>query len=220
MANILETNMPAYRWPLIARMDTFLRNSSIYLTAKHYLRKVFEWNLFGLHPPLGRLIMLFYFAISLFLVLFGIGGVLVSLLDFVFNYSVLIAVLAVPAIALYFFITCFPFLIFASVQRDWELGEFDERLDAKRFRKRVLIAGKKPLNYYEYIQTPEWNEKRKQKLRDTDYKCEVCNKFGVPLQVHHKHYNNIGNESMEDLLAVCKECHLKLELEKEQAKNN
>jgi hypothetical protein len=36
--------------------------------------------------------------------------------------------------------------------------------------------------------------------------------------VHHKHYRTLRQETNEDLLAVCKICHLQIELEKEMAK--
>lgn len=32
----------------------------------------------------------------------------------------------------------------------------------------------------------------------------------VNLQIHHIHYNNIGNEKMEDLVTLCINCHAEI----------
>ena len=37
--------------------------------------------------------------------------------------------------------------------------------------------------------------------------CEVEGCENEAEQVHHKHYDNIGKEQLEDLQALCKECH-------------
>ena len=37
--------------------------------------------------------------------------------------------------------------------------------------------------------------------------CEVEGCENEAKQVHHKHYDNIGREQLEDLQALCKECH-------------
>lgn len=47
--------------------------------------------------------------------------------------------------------------------------------------------------------------------------CEKCGER-KPRMVHHKHYRTLRQETNEDLLAVCKICHLQIELEKEMAK--
>ena len=60
-----------------------------------------------------------------------------------------------------------------------------------------------------YIQSSEWKEKRKTKLEDCKSKCECeggCVREAT--QVHHLHYDTLGNESMEDLQALCAKCHM------------
>jgi len=39
-------------------------------------------------------------------------------------------------------------------------------------------------------------------------KCGICNATS-DLHVHHKTYENIGKESDEDLIVLCKSCHYK-----------
>lgn len=71
----------------------------------------------------------------------------------------------------------------------------------------------KPLyvDYYEYLHSPEWKAKRKQKLKEVGHKCEECGS-AKNLKVHHITYENLGNEDMDDLLVVCKRCHNKLHI--------
>jgi len=62
------------------------------------------------------------------------------------------------------------------------------------------------LNYYVYIKSDEWYS-RSAPIRNRNAGiCECCNmRYGV--SVHHKTYIRLGNETQEDLLHVCRECH-------------
>ncbi|MCG9127276.1 HNH endonuclease [Candidatus Poribacteria bacterium] len=65
------------------------------------------------------------------------------------------------------------------------------------------------MNYMTYIRSSEWKEKRKTKLEDCNSKCECeggCVREAT--QVHHLHYDTLGNESLEDLQALCAKCHM------------
>lgn len=58
----------------------------------------------------------------------------------------------------------------------------------------------------EYLKSPEWNIKRKLILKRDNYTCASCHN-NVPLEVHHITYIRFGNESNEDLISLCRECH-------------
>lgn len=62
-------------------------------------------------------------------------------------------------------------------------------------------------SYDDYLKMPHWLEIKKRKLKQADYKCEICGEDEIALQVHHKHYRNIGNEKDEDLAVLCPNCH-------------
>ena len=65
------------------------------------------------------------------------------------------------------------------------------------------------MNYRKYIQSPEWKEKRQAKLDACSGKCECeggCTREAT--QVHHLHYDSLGNESLDDLQALCPKCHM------------
>lgn len=74
------------------------------------------------------------------------------------------------------------------------------------------------VNYREYLRSPAWRAKKRQKLEEVNYTCERCGVKGRKLDIHHLHYDTLGFEKMSDLLAVCRKCHLELELEKETNK--
>lgn len=63
--------------------------------------------------------------------------------------------------------------------------------------------------YNEYLSSSEWQYKRNQILKKDDYKCCMCG-TEYDLQVHHIHYNNVGDEELNDCLTLCKEHHLKI----------
>jgi len=60
--------------------------------------------------------------------------------------------------------------------------------------------------YRDYLQTPEWQERRKAALKRAGYRCQVCNR-GRTLHVHHRTYERRGAELASDLIDLCDECH-------------
>ena len=66
------------------------------------------------------------------------------------------------------------------------------------------------MDYKKYVKSDKWKNKRRTKLEDCQYKCECeggCSRQAT--QVHHLHYDTLGNESFEDLQALCPKCHMK-----------
>ena len=64
-------------------------------------------------------------------------------------------------------------------------------------------------DYKKYMRSKEWKAKRQEKLEACDHKCECeggC--YRTATQIHHLHYDTLGNESMEDLQALCPKCHM------------
>jgi hypothetical protein len=60
--------------------------------------------------------------------------------------------------------------------------------------------------YQAYLNSPKWKAKRREVLERAKYKCQVCKKRQA-WQVHHKTYERIFNEPLQDLLSVCAKCH-------------
>ncbi|SRR6266581_3056230 len=60
--------------------------------------------------------------------------------------------------------------------------------------------------YQEYLQTPEWKERRLRILERDNYRCQVCNSSDH-LNVHHRDYSRRGDEEDSDLTTLCQGCH-------------
>lgn len=60
--------------------------------------------------------------------------------------------------------------------------------------------------YKDYLGTDEWSERRKKVIRRAEFKCQVC-AAGGRLHVHHRTYIRRGVERIEDMIALCAECH-------------
>ena len=65
------------------------------------------------------------------------------------------------------------------------------------------------VDYQKYMRSKEWKAKRQDKLEACDHKCECeggC--YRKATQIHHLHYDTLGEESMDDLQALCPKCHM------------
>lgn len=60
--------------------------------------------------------------------------------------------------------------------------------------------------YAEYIHSKKWKEKAFQRLKLDNFQCQRCHS-AKNLTCHHVTYDHLGNEPMEDLVTLCKECH-------------
>jgi hypothetical protein len=61
--------------------------------------------------------------------------------------------------------------------------------------------------YHDYLQTPEWRDRRRQAISAAGHCCERCGIYDVPLDVHHLTYARRGNEHPDDLMVLCRPCH-------------
>jgi hypothetical protein len=90
-----------------------------------------------------------------------------------------------------------------------ELGRKGQREEQDRYFQRLEVRKRElaTMPYYDYLQTPEWAERRKDAMRRAGYRCQVCNAYGVQLNVHHRTYERRGNEWNKDLITLCRTCH-------------
>ena len=67
------------------------------------------------------------------------------------------------------------------------------------------------MTYREYITSAAWRNSpaRMAELAASNYRCRGCNLPAgeTELQVHHRTYENFGNEAVGDLTTLCIECH-------------
>jgi hypothetical protein len=64
------------------------------------------------------------------------------------------------------------------------------------------------MSYEQYLQTPEWKDRRRDAIYAADRRCQLCNAEGT-LHVHHRDYTRRGAELPSDLTVLCQSCHEK-----------
>ncbi len=74
--------------------------------------------------------------------------------------------------------------------------------------------------YKDYLQSDEWQEVRKRVFLERGRRCERCGKDleNKIADVHHKTYENLFNEKLEDLEVLCRPCHQEEHKDKRHSK--
>ena len=72
----------------------------------------------------------------------------------------------------------------------------------------------KQSEYNRYLKSDAWMAKRACVLNLRDHRCDLCNEKAT--EVHHKTYDNVGQEPFNDLTALCKSCHTRYEEDKKE----
>lgn len=68
--------------------------------------------------------------------------------------------------------------------------------------------------YKKYIRSSLWGIRKFLAIKKANNACENCFKDKVKLSVHHLNYENFGNESIDDLMVLCDDCHHILDKDK------
>ena len=66
----------------------------------------------------------------------------------------------------------------------------------------------KEMEYKEYLNTPHWKFTRDCAIEYYGDNCCLCGS-AAEINVHHRNYDNKGNEKMQDLIVLCNDCHSK-----------
>ena len=83
--------------------------------------------------------------------------------------------------------------------------------DASTFYRMFGAALRRQANYADYLKSDVWQEKRRQVLERAKGRCERCGVANVMFEIHHVRYTPWGEETLEDLLALCAPCHGEME---------
>ncbi len=70
----------------------------------------------------------------------------------------------------------------------------------------MIRKKRKRVDYYSYLKSKSWKNRRRGFLKRASHKCSVCGSLNG-LAVHHKHYRTLGNETRKDCRVLCWECH-------------
>ncbi|MBB5623736.1 5-methylcytosine-specific restriction endonuclease McrA [Pedobacter cryoconitis] len=63
--------------------------------------------------------------------------------------------------------------------------------------------------YHQYLNSDEWKARRLLVLDRDNNLCQSC-KNEKAEDIHHLSYENLYNEPLDDLQALCRECHINL----------
>ena len=62
------------------------------------------------------------------------------------------------------------------------------------------------MDYDEYLKSPHWQRMATLARERAGNRCQVCNADGL-MEVHHRTYERMGHESLNDLTVLCPRCH-------------
>lgn len=67
-------------------------------------------------------------------------------------------------------------------------------------------------NYYKHLRSNKWHSLREKIIAEKKCRCSHCHKTfnKSELHLHHKSYQNFGNEKKKDVMLLCSKCHEKL----------
>lgn len=74
----------------------------------------------------------------------------------------------------------------------------------------AYLPDKRRMPYEEYLKTPEWKNKKLNRLAFDNWQCGICHKeiTGDRYETHHLSYTRLGDEDLEhDLITLCHDCH-------------
>jgi 5-methylcytosine-specific restriction endonuclease McrA len=64
------------------------------------------------------------------------------------------------------------------------------------------------MDYEEYLLSDQWREKAQAAKQRERWECTLC-RSTRSLEVHHRTYDRLGHENIEDLVVLCWRCHRK-----------
>lgn len=72
--------------------------------------------------------------------------------------------------------------------------------------QRRKITKKDKANYQKYLLSKKWKEFRERAFEFYGKECGRCGNRHR-LEIHHRTYRNIYNETLSDVIVLCKHCH-------------
>jgi 5-methylcytosine-specific restriction endonuclease McrA len=82
----------------------------------------------------------------------------------------------------------------------------DERIFVPAQENPGRVQELRTMDYKRYLQTQHWQDIRRYALKYAKSRCQVCNGNGL-VDVHHRTYENRGEERFSDVIVLCRRCH-------------
>lgn len=71
----------------------------------------------------------------------------------------------------------------------------------------TCTTGEVVSNYKDYLKTEHWKLMRQRMRKVKNNQCCFICKDTEKLDVHHRYYENLGNEHTKELMFLCRSCH-------------
>lgn len=68
-----------------------------------------------------------------------------------------------------------------------------------------LAEALRALDYRDYLRTRHWRRTREAAIAHYGARCVLCGSYEI--EVHHRTYENLGRETVSDLVVLCVGCH-------------
>lgn len=78
------------------------------------------------------------------------------------------------------------------------------RQRAWKREQRIITLGY--ASYNDYIRSPAWRAVKRRYAEQQPWICNICGTEDG-LQLHHRTYERVGEERLEDLMPLCEDCH-------------
>ena len=91
----------------------------------------------------------------------------------------------------------------------WFMKNLCKELQELKIPKELLTYTSPKQQYHDYLQSEQWKTIARKKREEADNRCQLCNNGSITLHVHHRTYDNIYHEKMNDLIVLCENCHKK-----------
>jgi len=85
---------------------------------------------------------------------------------------------------------------------------FSEELKNKYFITKMKYKEQLLKEQRDYYNSEQWQKLRKEVIKEANNECFFCKNVGT--DVHHTSYDNWKNESIDELILLCRDCHIKV----------
>lgn len=102
---------------------------------------------------------------------------------------------------------------------EWKINKQTEKKDIIEFIQFTKESNHSFYQYNIYLRSEHWRTLRLLALERDKWVCQFC-KAEPATEVHHLTYNNLGSESLSELISYCRVCHGKVHDKKDYLHQN
>ena len=74
--------------------------------------------------------------------------------------------------------------------------------------EQMAVEGVLRPSYQEHMQSKFYDEIRRETIKRAEFRCQICNAGGTPIECHHRAYGRIATPAeSKDTIGICTSCH-------------